>query len=76
MTSPPEYEARLFCGALMLWATPEGLAYCGRPLGTTPGGQLRYTDLTIEAILMLASVLRVPLQQAIGHLGSVPNRRG
>jgi hypothetical protein len=72
VTNWPEYEAGL-CrrGSLTLWVTPEAIEQWTAPRRKTPGGQRRYSDLTISTCLMLRTAFKMPLRQAEGLMASV-----
>jgi hypothetical protein len=65
----PEYEAGLRRrGSLTLWITDEALEQwqtCGR------GGQARYSDVAIQASLMLGTPFKMRLRQTEGLIASV-----
>ena len=66
------YEAGLGRrGDLTLWVDDAALASWRAPRRSTPGGQPRYADLAIEAVLSLRLVFRLALRQAAGLAGSV-----
>ena len=68
----PAYEAGLQRrGDLTLWVDEGALAGWHAPRRSTPGGQPRYADLAIEAVLMLRLVFRLALRQAAGLAASV-----
>jgi hypothetical protein len=58
-------------GDLRLWISKEALAAWAAPRRRTRGGQARFSDLAIEAVLMLASLFRLPLRQAEGFVRSL-----
>lgn len=66
------YEAGLGrCGDLTLWLDDAALAGWHAPRRSTPGGQPRYADLAIEAVLTLRLVFHLALRQAAGLTVSV-----
>ena len=66
------YEAGLQRrGDLTLWVDEAALAGWRAPRRSTPGGQPRYADLAIEAVLSLRLVFHLALRQAAGLAGSV-----
>lgn len=68
----PEYEAGLkHRGDLTLWLNEEAVAGWQAPRRTTPGGQARYSDLTIKLVLTLRLVFHLALRQAEGFTRSV-----
>jgi len=67
-----DYEAGLKRrGDLTLWLDEAVLAGWQAPPRTTPGGQARYSDVAIELVLILRSVLHLALRQAEGFAASV-----
>ena len=73
VTNWPEYDRGLVGrGDLRLWITEEALAAWAAPRRQTrvadPGGQARFSDLAIEAVLMLGSLFRLPLRQTEGFV--------
>lgn len=72
VTNWAEYEAGLKNrGSLTLWITPEAIENWVAPRRATPGGQARYSDLTIETCLMLRTAFKMPLRQCEGLMRSV-----
>lgn len=72
VTNWSEYEAGFRQrGSLTPWMTPEALSSWPAPKRTTPGGQLRYSDLAIETALRLGLVFDLRLRQTEGFLMSV-----
>src|SRR5918998_731970 len=68
----PQYEAGLKRrGDLTLWLDEAAIAGWQAPRRTTPGGQARYSDLTIELVLILRLVFHLALRQAEGFTQSV-----
>lgn len=66
------YEAGLQRrGDLTLWVDEAALTGWRAPRRSTPGGQPRYADLAIEAVLMLRLVFHLALRQAAGLAASV-----
>ena len=66
------YEAGLGRrGDLTLWLDEAALAGWRAPRRSTPGGQPRYADLAIEAVLSLRLVFHLALRQAAGLASSV-----
>src|SRR3712207_7119050 len=67
-----DYEAGLKRrGDLTLWLDEAVLAGLQAPPRTTPAGQARYSDVAIELVLILRSVLHLALRQAEGFAASV-----
>ena len=67
-----EYEAGLRKrGDLTLWFSEEAIAAWRAPTGEKPGGQLIYSDLTIEAGLTVRLVYGLALRQTEGFLQSI-----
>ena len=58
-------------GDLTLWVDEAALAGWRAPRRSTPGGQPRYADLAIEAVLSLRLVFHLALRQAAGLAASV-----
>src|SRR4051794_16001865 len=58
-------------GSLTVWFTDEAIAAWKAAPRTTPGGQPHYSDLAITTALTLRAVLRLPLRQTEGLIGSV-----
>ena len=58
-------------GSLTLWVSDAATAAGRAPPRTTPGGQARYSDLAIEASLILRTVFHQPLRQTEGLVGSL-----
>jgi hypothetical protein len=68
----PQYEAGLRKrGDLSLWFSDEAIAAWQAPTGAKPGGQPVYSDLAIEAALMVRLVYGLPLRQTEGFLQSM-----
>lgn len=68
----PNYEAGLRQrGSVTFWISEEAIAGWSAPLRTTPGGQLRYSDLAIETSLMCGLVFNQPLRQTEGLMRSL-----
>ncbi len=68
----PAYEASLQRrGDLTLWGDEAALTGWRAPRRSTPGGQPRYADLAIEAVLTLRLVFHQALRQAAGLATSV-----
>lgn len=77
VTNWPEYEAGLRRrGSLTLWLTEEALARWHAPRRTTRGGQPRYSDLAIEAVLTLGCVFGLRLRQSEGLATSLLDLMG
>ena len=77
VTNWPEYEAGLRRrGSLTLWLTEEALARWHAPRRTTRGGQPRYSDLAIEAVLTLGCVFGLRLRQSEGLMTSLLDLMG
>jgi hypothetical protein len=72
VTNWPEYDRGLVGrGDLRFWIAEEALAAWAAPRRRTRGGQARFSDLAIEAVLMLGSLFRLPLRQAEGLVRSL-----
>jgi len=72
VTNWSEYDRGLVGrGDLRLWLSEDALAAWVAPRRQTRGGQARFSDLAIEAVLMLASLFRLPLRQAEGFVRSI-----
>src|SRR5918993_1057572 len=72
VTNWSEYDRGLVGrGDLRLWIAKEALAAWAAPRRRTRGGQARFSDLAIEAVLMLANLFRLPLRQAEGFVRSL-----
>jgi hypothetical protein len=72
VTNWPEYDRGLVGrGDLRLRVAEDALAAWAAPRRRTRGGQARFSDLAIEAVLMLASLFRLPLRQAEGFVRSL-----
>ncbi len=72
VTNWPEYDRGLVGrGDLRLWIAEGALAAWAAPRRRTRGGQARFSDLAIEAVLMPASLFRLPLRQAEGFVRSL-----
>lgn len=77
VTNWPEYEAGLRRrGSLTLWLTEEALAGWLAQRRTTRGGQPRYSDLAIEAVLTLGCVFGLRLRQSEGLMLSLLDLMG
>jgi hypothetical protein len=67
-----EYDAGLRRrGSLTLWITDEALAAWRAAPRITPGGQALYSDVAIETVLTLRTVLHLPLRQTEGLVASL-----
>ena len=67
-----EYDAGLRRrGSLTLWVTPEVLDGWQAVRRTTPGGQSVYSELAIEAGIMLRLVFHLALRQTEGLMASI-----
>jgi len=67
-----EYEAGLGNrGNLTLWFSEEAIAAWRAPTGEKPGGQPVYSNLAIEAGLMVRLVYGLALRQTEGFLQSI-----
>ncbi|MGF7212652.1 hypothetical protein GGE65_007287 [Skermanella aerolata] len=67
-----DYEAGLRQrGSLTIWFTEEAIAAWRAAPRTIPGGQARYSDLAIEASLILRAVFHQPLCQTEGLVSSL-----
>src|SRR5918993_3483312 len=72
VTNWSEYDRGLVGrGDLRPWIAEEVLAAWAAPRRRTRGGQARFSDLAIEAVLMLASLFRLPLRRAEGFVRSL-----
>jgi Transposase DDE domain len=72
VTNWPDYDRGLVeRGDLRLWIAEEALSAWAAPRRRTRGGQARFSDLAIEAVLMLASLFRLALRQAEGFVRSL-----
>ena len=77
VTNRAEYEAGLRPrGSLTLWMSAEALSSWQAPKRTPRGGEPRYSDLAIEATLMLGLVFGLRLRQTEGLLTSVRQLMG
>ena len=77
VTNWPEYDRGLVGrGDLRFWIAEEALAAWAAPRRRTRGGQARFSDLAIEAVLMLGSLFRLPLRQAEGLVRSLVELMG
>lgn len=69
VTNWPDYDRGLVeRGDIRFWISDEALTAWVAPRRRTRGGQARYSDLAIEAVLMLATVFRLPLRQSEGFV--------
>ena len=67
-----EYEAGLRRrGSLTIWVTDDAVEAWRAAARTTPGGQARYSPLTIETSLTLRVVFDLALRQTEGLVGSI-----
>src|SRR3712207_3866349 len=72
VTNWPEHDrGPVGRGDPRLWIAEEALAAWAAPRRRTRGGQARFSDLAIEAVLMLGSLFRLPLRQAEGFVRSL-----
>src|SRR3954452_5460891 len=72
VTNWSAYEAGLRQrGSLTIWFREEAVADWRAAPRTTPGGQARYSDLAIEAAVLLRTVFPQPLRQTEGLVGSL-----
>src|SRR4051794_27468107 len=72
VTNWTAYEAGLRRrGSLTLWVSEDAIADWRAAPRTTPGGQARYSDVAIEAAVMVRLVFHQPLRQTEGLLGSL-----
>jgi transposase len=72
VTNWKAYEAGLRQrGSLTIWFSEEAVAAWRAAPRTTPGGQARYSHLTIETSLILRAVFHQPLRQIEGLVGSL-----
>jgi hypothetical protein len=58
-------------GDIRVWLSDDAIAGWRAACRTTPGGQRRFSDLAIEATLVLGAVLRLPLRQTEGFARSL-----
>src|SRR5687768_12761270 len=66
------YEAGLRrCGSLTPWVSEDAIADWRAAARTRPGGQARYSDVAIEAAVMIRLVFHQPLRQSEGLLDSL-----
>jgi hypothetical protein len=54
-----------------VWLSEDAIAGWRAPCRTTPGGQRRFSNLAIEATLILGAVMRLPLRQTEGFARSL-----
>ena len=72
VTNWSEYDRGLVGrGDIRFWVSEEALTAWVAPRRHTRGGQARFSDLAIEAVLMLGSLFRLPLRQAEGFARSL-----
>ena len=77
VTNGAAYEAGLRRrGSLTLWVSEDVIADWRAAPRTTPGGQARYSDVAIEAAVMVRLVFHQPLRQTEGLLGSLLDLMG
>src|SRR4051794_29285374 len=77
VTNWTAYEAGLRRrGSLTLWVSEDAIADWRAAPRTTPGGQARYSDVAIEAAVMVRLVFHQPLRQTEGLLGSLLDLMG
>ncbi|MEO1603319.1 MAG: transposase, partial [Pseudomonadota bacterium] len=68
----PEYDRGLVeWGDIRFWISEDGLAGRIAPYRTTPGGHRKFSNLAIEATLMLGAVFKLPLRQTEGFVRSL-----
>lgn len=58
-------------GSLTIWISDEVLEGWYADCPPTPGGQYRYSDLCIESLISLKSVLNLPYRQTVGFAKSL-----
>jgi hypothetical protein len=58
-------------GDIRVWLSGDAIAGWRAACRTTPGGQRRFSNLAIEAILILGAVMRLPLRQTEGFVRSL-----
>lgn len=67
-----EYDAGLRArGSLTVWFTADAVKRWRAETRTTPGGQRLYSDLAIMTALTLRALVRLPLRQTEGLVGSI-----
>ena len=68
----PEYDHGLVQrGDIRFWISEEALEGWIAPHRTTPGGQRKFSNLAIEATLVLGAVFKLPLRQTEGFVGGL-----
>ncbi|MEO1582855.1 MAG: IS5 family transposase [Pseudomonadota bacterium] len=68
----PEYDRGLVQrGDIRFWISDEALAGWIAPSRATPGGQQKFSNLAIEATLVLGTVFKLPLRQTEGFVRSL-----
>jgi hypothetical protein len=58
-------------GDIRVWLSEDAIAGWRAACRTTPGGQRRFSNLAIEATLMIGAVMRLPLRQTEGFVRSL-----
>jgi len=72
VTNWAEYDRGLVQrGDVRFWVDKKVLANWIAPLQRRPGGQRRYSDVAVEATLMLGAIYRLPLRQTEGFVRSL-----
>ncbi|MEL6646070.1 MAG: IS5 family transposase [Pseudomonadota bacterium] len=68
----PEYDRGLVQrGDIRFWISEDALVGWIAPDRTTPGGQRKFSNLAIEATLVLGAVFKLPLRQTEGFVRSL-----
>ncbi|MEL7278261.1 MAG: transposase [Pseudomonadota bacterium] len=68
----PEYDRGLGQrGDIRFWISEDALEGWAAASRTTPGGQRKFSDLAIEATLVLGTVFKLPLRQTEGFVRSL-----
>jgi hypothetical protein len=62
---------RIQRGDILVWLSEDAIAGWRAACRTTPGGQRRFSNLAIEATLILGAVMRLPLLQTEGFVRSL-----
>ena len=72
MENWPEYDRGLVQrGDIRFWISEEALEGWATPYRTPPGGQRKFSNLAIEATLVLGAVFKLPLRQTVGFVRSL-----
>ena len=68
----PEYDRGLVQrGDIRFWVSEDALEGWAAPSRTTPGGQRKFSNLAIEATLVVGTVFKLPLRQTEGFVRSL-----